>query len=1140
MSSALHGGWARRVRLLCSLLAGTATALCASSGTAVAAPGPAPAPAERVVVADVHTDAVSTFWDDDAGRLELGSRADVPVLGTPYEADDVWFHVDHDSRVASLPPGFAFVAPEGSTVWLAPQAGAEGQLWPGFSTESVPRGTLDGDTTTFTLLDVDGPGEVELWQNGALEVERLWSSDEPGFESFTRARTHLHANWAFTAPGVYDLTVRADATVDGAPVGDTAVYTFVVGEVPTAVPTVTTLAASVTEVRAGDPVTLTAQVSPSDVAGAVEFRTGATVLGHDPVGEAGTATLTMPDLAVGTHEITARFAPKTSNLANGSVSQPVRVVVLDESGVPFGVAGVEESYAPGDTLTATVAGITLADDQRLRWHWRVAGDAEPDEGVLSQTFSRELSASDDGYELAASMWDCEEWDLEYCEPEWSEKVAQTPWVPVTVGHLGDPIVAELTTEATARYGSTATIAISGRELAAGETLQLVRRAADSAGKPWGPSGVISVLEGGTASIFLEATGEFAVRVLDEHGLAVSQSEAITITVEQYEVQIAGVRGVYRPGATLRAQGIVHPEDPGLRYTWSFMVPSTGYYRVLSEGSGAEALTAELPDLTLDHHGGALFLVPSVRIGAPFVEEPQWIEPQASQANVRVNVVDVEPGVQIFQLQPLGEHYHQGNPIHLVLGADPLPADGDEVVWEWRWPGAEWAELPGASGLSHTLTAEQALDGVQVRATLDYAGEEAASVVAGPVTIRHDDHGAPPRQQPTVAGDTTVSEGDEVRLTRELPANGSTVPTGHRWEKRVDGGEWTGIAGATGPVLSFRARAADHGTSYRVAILKPGGQVAYGPSLAVGLVVDSASEPSEPDTDPVADAELTAETAGEVELAGGGPVRPGSDVSVAVGKRYAGTWVSAWLHPGPVWLGWVLVDDAGAVRVTLPADAAAGDRRLVVKSRAGDLLGWTGLRIESPPGPRPAVGAVATSVTAAGVRQVYGRTAQLTVLVAPQATGPVVVTVGAQSVTGTLSGGRAVVRLPARALTPGSRTVGISYAGSDGFAASTGAASVRVVRAAPRVEVAVADRRVGRGATTKVRVTVTADGVRPTGSITVQVAGRPRTVPLRNGRATVKVRVPATAEPGAARVSVAYAGTALVGRGTARTGIRISG
>ncbi len=573
----MHTAVARRAQRRTSTTLARALALALVIGstavglpTAAAAPGPAPESPTRTVIADVHTDAISTFWDD--GHLTLGVKADTPELHTRYAADEVWFHVDDDSRIESWSPDApAFVAPAGSTVWLAPMTQAPGQIWPGFSTESVPNGTLDG-TTKLTLESVDGPGAVEVWTNGSFGAvdERLWSSDErtsaspsdDDLTAFSRGRVHLHANWAFTQPGVYHLTVRADATAGGSPVGDTAVYTFVVGNLPEATLTSTTLEASATVLTVGEPVTLTATVDPADaegVDGAVEFLDGTTVLGHGSISESGVAELTVSDLGVGTRSISARFVPTVGNLATASTSSPITITVTDGSGVPFGIAGIEESYQPGDTLIADAVGVAPEAGQRLRWYWRVAEGSrfyEFDE----TTYTRELTASDDGYELAVSLWSCSEWDS-YCNGPGSEEVARSAWVPVVVGDLGDPVVAQLSSPTNAHTGDTATIELSGRELGEDETLEVVYRD----GMSWVEwyTDQLYALDGTTMSVFhqLPGPGEFAVRVLDADGLPIAQSDPMAFTADAYEVQIAGVQGVYRPGSTLHAQGIVFPANP---------------------------------------------------------------------------------------------------------------------------------------------------------------------------------------------------------------------------------------------------------------------------------------------------------------------------------------------------------------------------------------------------------------------------------------------------------------------------------------------------------------------------------------------------------------------------------------------------
>lgn len=217
-------------------------------------------------------------------------------------------------------------------------------------------------------------------------------------------------------------------------------------------------------------------------------------------------------------------------------------------------------------------------------------------------------------------------------------------------------------------------------------------------------------------------------------------------------------------------------------------------------------------------------------------------------------IDDGSTARTVRLRELAAHYHQGGTIDLGLVADPELAEGDEVTWEWQWPdGDAWVPVPGASGDSHRVTAEQALDGVRVRATVAFADEEVGSISADPVTIAVDDHGAAPRQRLTISGPASAEAGETVTLTRVLPENGPTVLTEHRWERRAAGAEeWTVVSDQSGETLSFTAGPADEGVRYRVWLIKPDGQVGYGPSSVHTLTLGEVDPNPEPEPEPELD------------------------------------------------------------------------------------------------------------------------------------------------------------------------------------------------------------------------------------------------------------------------------------------------
>ncbi|MDQ7909950.1 choice-of-anchor M domain-containing protein [Phytohabitans sp. ZYX-F-186] len=1003
--------------LVAALLGALAAFTVVPTGPAAAADGPAPPPRSLSVIADVHTDAIATFWDD--GQLTLATKADIPQPQTRYEADDVWFHVDDDSRIESFPAGYDFVAPAGSTVWLAPEVQQSSQIWPGFSTESVPAGTLDGDDTTLTLVGVDGPGEVELWQSGSFGAyTRLWSSDEAGYSSFTRERVHMHANWAFTAAGTYHLTVRADAAVGGAAVSDTAVYTFVVGGLPADVDTTTGLEASDTSLVAGDAVTLTAGVSPAGVAGFVEFRDGTHVLGHTAV-DAGRAEMAVPGLAVGAHDVTAVFVPAVENLANTSTSAPVTITVTDGSGVPFGIAGVERSYEVGDVLRARVAGHTLAEGESYQWSIRPVGTdtaylftgtgGEAAQGRVEQL----LDARHDGYEIQARL------------RQGSTVVSETPWVALSVADAVEPV--STTFPAGPHYlGDELVFPIQGGALAEGDTVTLVYRFSS----PWfdvrNSSRVGDTIVARPPYAIAEA--QFAVQVVRD-GVVLAQSDPVAGSVSAREVLVQGVQGVYRVGQTLSATTTVYPPSAELTYRWSVQNADNSR-TTLKEGTTPDALTLELP-MTMELHDRRLYFH-AVAFYAASGGTPSEI--WAGSWSTILKVSDSDPSQQLLFFENLSDHYHQGNQIDLNLVADPPLADSDTIAWQWQWPGTEWAPLPGAAGLSHTLTAEQALDGVQVRATLTFS-DSGDTLVADPVTIHVDDHGAAARQQPAVGGATAYTEGDTVTLTRQLPENGPTVLTDHRWEKKAAGTEdWSVVDGATGTQLTFPAALADDGAQYRVSILKPGGGVAYGPSPAVELQVEQGSgEPA----DPVA----TTVTAGAVTQVYGKKAA----LTVAVSPGATGS-VELTLPGTSRKLTGTLVD--GQATITLPAKLLKPGKRTLSISYpgvAGEYQPSTGTAVVTVVKATPKV-----KVTADPAKVQPGQTATFTVTVNAAGvtpTGVVTVTVAGKTKAAVLNQhGQATVRITLPPRTPiGAKAVTVSYLGDRYVAKGETATTIRVVR-----------------------------------------------------------------------------------------------
>lgn len=167
------------------------------------------------------------FRDDSAAEPVWRDPADVVLRG-------------NDTAMMPVPddPRYSFVqAAAGEQVYVIPQTELAGVVWPGWNTQNPQVVERLGRGVTFTLEGVEGPGGFSMYlENGTFGApEVLWTSDTTDPQDiFVEPNVHTHANWVFTAPGAYYLTVRAHAELaDGTVVSDTARLLFAVGSTVT-------------------------------------------------------------------------------------------------------------------------------------------------------------------------------------------------------------------------------------------------------------------------------------------------------------------------------------------------------------------------------------------------------------------------------------------------------------------------------------------------------------------------------------------------------------------------------------------------------------------------------------------------------------------------------------------------------------------------------------------------------------------------------------------------------------------------------------------------------------------------------------------------------------------------------------------
>jgi YVTN family beta-propeller protein len=183
--------------------------------------------------------------------------------------------------------------------------------------------------------------------------------------------TPSYSTSAGTTPGDYAVTVSGLTSSNYS-------ITFVAGTLTvTATPTTTTLVASPSTPQYGDPVTLSASVSPSAVTGTISFYDGSVLLGSGAV-SGGTANLVTSTLSAGTHSITAIYNGDVDYASSTSTPQTVTVakktapgggaaltITVQNQSRAYGTANPEFAYAVsgtlvnGDTYGSAVAGVPV-------------------------------------------------------------------------------------------------------------------------------------------------------------------------------------------------------------------------------------------------------------------------------------------------------------------------------------------------------------------------------------------------------------------------------------------------------------------------------------------------------------------------------------------------------------------------------------------------------------------------------------------------------------------------------------------------------------------------------------------------------------------------------------------------------------
>ena len=199
------------------------------------------------VYASGHCDLCADY-EDGAMALHYHFHAESPgkdesgnTLVGEYEPASLCTRVsDATKTTMSENPQYAFLgAPVGSNVWVLSQNNVSNQPYLGFGTEELDDEQFPNGVA-YKLISASGPGQFSMWMNDAFgNPIEYWATsngitDKDGNLTDVYAQAalaHSHANWGFTAEGVYTVRMQLSGTpADHATVSsEIETFTFLVG-----------------------------------------------------------------------------------------------------------------------------------------------------------------------------------------------------------------------------------------------------------------------------------------------------------------------------------------------------------------------------------------------------------------------------------------------------------------------------------------------------------------------------------------------------------------------------------------------------------------------------------------------------------------------------------------------------------------------------------------------------------------------------------------------------------------------------------------------------------------------------------------------------------------------------------------------
>ena len=229
------------VALLCAF------AVIVGAPSSVADPSPDPDLAQSV---SAHEEWTGEASEISVGHVDLGPRLIDGQwrAGLRHDAETGAVWRDPNQTVLRVSDAAVMTAPDsadypfladvaGKPVYVVPQTQNPGVVWLGWNTQDpAVTATIDRGLT-MRVGPVSGPGRAWLFLQSGTFGKPLLLADSgaaPG-DVWIDSGTHVHANWAFSAPGTYTATVTfLGTTTAGEAVSASTTLRFAVGDAASA------------------------------------------------------------------------------------------------------------------------------------------------------------------------------------------------------------------------------------------------------------------------------------------------------------------------------------------------------------------------------------------------------------------------------------------------------------------------------------------------------------------------------------------------------------------------------------------------------------------------------------------------------------------------------------------------------------------------------------------------------------------------------------------------------------------------------------------------------------------------------------------------------------------------------------------